>query len=253
MVRHLASFAFKLCASHFLATGFFHRDLKPENILCNGTELVKIADMGLAREIRSRPPYTDYVSTRWYRAPEILLRATNYNSPIDLWAIGAIMAELYTLRPLFPGSSEVDTLFKCTGVLGTPSKAQWPEGLQLATKMGFKFPQMAATPLRSLITGASPDALQLMQDLMNWNPSKRPSCSAALRSPYFSAHHPMPEVPQNKYSTSKPKSAARARKPSSSAAVVKQHVRHAEPMQHTMATMDEPDFDPWGRPVCTCV
>ena len=87
--------------------GFFHRDLKPENLLANGEE-IKIADFGLAREIRSRPPFTDYVSTRWYRAPEILLRSTTYNSPIDIFALGAIMAELYMLRPLFPGSNETD-------------------------------------------------------------------------------------------------------------------------------------------------
>ena len=87
--------------------GYFHRDIKPENLLCNGAENVKIADFGLAREIRSRPPYTDYVSTRWYRAPEVLLRSTNYSSPIDIWACGAIIAELYSLKPLFPGSSEV--------------------------------------------------------------------------------------------------------------------------------------------------
>ena len=135
--------------------GYFHRDLKPENLLCSGPELVKIADFGLAREIRSRPPFTDYVSTRWwvmlsiirvqnckfntvfnkkyvnlylkwysfrYRAPEVLLRSTNYNSPLDIWALGTIMAELYTLRPLFPGSSEIDQLFKICSVLGTPSK-----------------------------------------------------------------------------------------------------------------------------------
>ena len=69
---------------------------------------VKLADFGLAREIRSRPPYTDYVSTRWYRAPEVLLRSTYYSAAIDMWAMGAIMAELFTLRPLFPGSSEAD-------------------------------------------------------------------------------------------------------------------------------------------------
>ena len=87
--------------------GFFHRDMKPENMLVKG-ECVKIADFGLAREIRSRPPFTDYVSTRWYRAPEILLRSTNYNSPVDIFACGAIMAELYMLRPLFPGNNETD-------------------------------------------------------------------------------------------------------------------------------------------------
>lgn len=104
--------------------GFFHRDLKPENLLCSGPELVKIADFGLAREIRSRPPYTDYVSTRWYRAPEVLLHSTRYGSSIDLWAIGCIMAELYTFRPLFPGSSEVDQLFKVCSVLGTPDRVR---------------------------------------------------------------------------------------------------------------------------------
>jgi len=104
--------------------GFFHRDLKPENLLCSGPELIKIADFGLAREIRSRPPFTDYVSTRWYRAPEVLLHSTNYGSTIDLWAMGCIMAELYTFRPLFPGSSEVDQLFKICSVLGTPEKVR---------------------------------------------------------------------------------------------------------------------------------
>lgn len=88
--------------------GFFHRDMKPENLLVNSNEEVKIADFGLAREIRSRPPFTDYVSTRWYRAPEILLRSTNYNSPVDIFAMGAIMAELYMMRPLFPGNNETD-------------------------------------------------------------------------------------------------------------------------------------------------
>ncbi len=87
--------------------GFFHRDLKPENLLSH-SDTVKIADFGLAREIRSRPPFTDYVSTRWYRAPEILLRSTTYNSPIDIFACAAIMAELYLLRPLFPGNNETD-------------------------------------------------------------------------------------------------------------------------------------------------
>eukprot|EP00730_Choanoeca_flexa_P012684 TRINITY_DN4518_c0_g1_i1.p1 TRINITY_DN4518_c0_g1~~TRINITY_DN4518_c0_g1_i1.p1 ORF type:complete len:540 (+),score=68.39 TRINITY_DN4518_c0_g1_i1:71-1690(+) len=186
--------------------GFFHRDLKPENLLCNGPDLVKIADMGLAREIRSRPPYTDYVSTRWYRAPEILLRSTSYNSPVDLWAMGTIMAELYTLRPLLPGSSESDTLFKCVTVFGTPSKSSWPEGTKLASKMKYKFPQLTATPLRTLIPNASAEALGLMQDLMQWNPGTRPSCSAALKHGYFTSHMPMPEVPQNKYQGSKPKS-----------------------------------------------
>ncbi|KAJ1482272.1 mitogen-activated protein kinase 7, partial [Baffinella frigidus] len=120
--------------------GYFHRDMKPENIMISG-ELTKICDFGLAREIRSRPPFTEYVSTRWYRAPEVLLQSTNYNYPVDIWACGCIMAELYMLRPLFPGSSETDTINKVCSVLGTPTKDSYPEGLRLAAAMRFKFPQ----------------------------------------------------------------------------------------------------------------
>lgn len=173
--------------------GFFHRDMKPENLLCNGAELVKIADFGLAREIRSRPPYTDYVSTRWYRAPEVLLRSTNYSSPIDMWAVGCIMAELYTLRPLFPGSSEVDEIFKICAVLGTPSKAEWPEGHKLAAAMNFRFPQMVQTPLKQIIPNASPEAIQLMRDMLLWDPKKRPTCQQALRYPYFQVGQNLPK------------------------------------------------------------
>lgn len=172
--------------------GYFHRDIKPENLLCNGSDNVKIADFGLAREIRSRPPYTDYVSTRWYRAPEVLLRSTNYSSPIDVWACGAIMAELYSLKPLFPGSSEVDEIFRIVRVLGTPAKEDWPEGLKLAQGMNFKFPQCVPTPLQQLLPNASKEALQLMKDCLAWNPAKRPTAAQCLKYPYFQVGADMP-------------------------------------------------------------
>ncbi|XP_063769030.1 serine/threonine-protein kinase MAK isoform X8 [Eleginops maclovinus] len=165
--------------------GFFHRDMKPENLLCMGPELVKIADFGLAREIRSKPPYTDYVSTRWYRAPEVLLRSSTYSSPVDLWAVGCIMAELYTLRPLFPGNSEVDEIFKICQVLGTVKKTDWSEGYQLASAMNFRFPQCVPTHLKTLIPNASNEAITLMRDLLQWDPKKRPTAVQSLRYPYF--------------------------------------------------------------------
>ena len=165
--------------------GYFHRDMKPENLLCMGPELVKIADFGLAREIRSRPPYTDYVSTRWYRAPEVLLRSTMYSAPIDIWAVGCIMAELYTFRPLFPGNSEIDEIFKICSVIGTPDKKEWSEGFKLAAAMNFKFPQFSPPSLSTLIPTASPEAIALMSDMLRWNPAKRPSAKQALRYPYF--------------------------------------------------------------------
>jgi len=164
--------------------GYFHRDMKPENLLCH-RDTVKIADFGLAREIRSRPPYTDYVSTRWYRAPEVLLRSPYYSAPIDLFACGAILAEMYTLRPLFPGTSEADEIYKICSVLGTPTQMNWPEGLKLAAQMNFNFPQFSPTPLNKLITNASPEAIELIEALCAWDPAKRPSAVQALQMPYF--------------------------------------------------------------------
>ncbi|VDM38666.1 unnamed protein product [Toxocara canis] len=187
--------------------GFFHRDMKPENIMCNGTELVKIADFGLAREIRSRPPFTDYVSTR-YRAPEILLRSTSYNSPIDIWALGCIMAELYMLRPLFPGTSELDQIFKIVTILGTPNKDDWPEGYQLAASMNFKFQQSVATPLATIVSMISQDGLKLMGDMMLWNPEKRPSAANSLKYKYFQVGQKLGAPVVSQPSTSNRKSSA---------------------------------------------
>ncbi|KAG2186207.1 hypothetical protein INT43_002645 [Umbelopsis isabellina] len=120
--------------AHVHHLGIFHRDMKPENLLidntpfCDGSHsrniiTVKIADFGLAREMKSRPPYTEYVSTRWYRAPEVLLRSSTYSFPVDLWAVGAMFAELITLRPLFPGQSEIDQVFRICELLGNPGPA----------------------------------------------------------------------------------------------------------------------------------
>uniref|UniRef100_A0A8C4R892 non-specific serine/threonine protein kinase n=1 Tax=Eptatretus burgeri TaxID=7764 RepID=A0A8C4R892_EPTBU len=176
--------------------GFFHRDMKPENLLCMGPELIKIADFGLAREIRSLPPYTDYISTRWYRAPEVLLKSPRYTFPIDIWAVGCIMAELTTLRPLFPGSSEIDQIFKICQVLGTPTQSDWPEGHQLVASMHFRWPQIVPSSLKSAIPKASTEALELMHDMLNWDPRKRPTASEALHYTYFKVGQVV-SIPQN--------------------------------------------------------
>ena len=81
-------------------------------MLVCGDSVIKIADFGLAREMNSQPPFTEHVSTRWYRAPEVLLRKADYGPPVDLFALGAMMAEMFTLKPLFPGTTEVRTDFE---------------------------------------------------------------------------------------------------------------------------------------------
>lgn len=165
--------------AHMHRHGFFHRDLKPENLLCSGPELVKIADLGLARELRARPPYTAYVSTRWYRAPEVLLRAPAYGAPVDLWAVGCIAAELHTARPLFPGASEIDQLHRIAALLGAPD--DWPEGLALARALRFRFPPAAPAPLARAVPQAAPAALALLAALLRYPPHARPTAQQALR------------------------------------------------------------------------
>ncbi|KAF9626127.1 hypothetical protein IFM89_030974 [Coptis chinensis] len=164
--------------------GYFHRDLKPENLLVT-KELIKVADFGLARETCSQPPFTEYVSTRWYRAPEVLLQSSTYNSAVDMWAMGAIMAELFTLRPLFPGSSEADEIYKICSVIGSPNQNSWADGLQLASMIKYQFPQFTSVHLSALIPSASKDAVNLISSLCSWDPTKRPTAAEALQHPFF--------------------------------------------------------------------
>jgi len=164
--------------------GYFHRDLKPENLLVS-KDVIKIADFGLAREICSQPPYTEYVSTRWYRAPEVLLQSQTYNSAIDMWAMGAIMAELFTLRPLFPGSNEADEIYKICSVIGTPTEAEWAKGIELASAINYQFPQITGVHLSVLMPSASKHAINLIKMLCSWDPCKRPTATEALQHPFF--------------------------------------------------------------------
>jgi protein kinase len=158
--------------------------MKPENLLeINGT--IKLADLGLAREIRAKPPFTEYVSTRWYRAPEALLRGRNYNSPMDLFAVGAIMAELYTGMPLFPGSTERDQLVRILQLMGTPSKEEWPEGYRLAAQLSVEIPVFEPASLAKAIPEAPPEALNLISGLLQVPPQRRLTAQQALQHEYF--------------------------------------------------------------------
>ena len=168
--------------------GFFHRDMKPENLLLTRNKL-KIADFGLAREIRSIPPYTEYVSTRYYRAPECILKSTNYNSPIDIWGLGCIMAEMYTHpQPLFCGSNEKEVLFRICSILGTPTHDIWNDGIRQANIIGMKFPTCQGTDLEKVIPEASSEAIDLMKQMIQWDPNKRATAKNLLNHPFFTNH-----------------------------------------------------------------
>lgn len=168
-------------------SNFFHRDMKPENILISGDQ-VKLADFGLAKEIRSNPPFTDYVATRWYRSPEVILNSKTYSAPIDIFALGAIIAELYNGKPLFPGKQASDQMNKICEVLGTPSQNDWSEGYQLAANINYKFPQYKGHRLKLLIPNASENALNLLEGMLSFNPAKRPSATKCLQHAFFQCY-----------------------------------------------------------------
>ena len=167
--------------------GFFHRDLKPENILITGQK-VKIADFGLVKELNSQQPFSDYISTRWYRAPECLLNAPVYDSSIDIWAVGLIMTELYNLKPLFPGANGTDQLTRIFNVIGYPSFFHWPEGVLLAKKINFKLHNNinSVVFLDRLIANISQEGLNIIEEMLNLDPNCRPKAVDLLKHHYFS-------------------------------------------------------------------
>lgn len=169
-----------LCELH--KGGFFHRDLKPENVLIH-RHTAKICDFGLAKEIRTQPPFTDYVSTRWYRAPEILLKGRRYNWQVDIFALGCIMVEMYTKVPLFPGSSELDQLSRYCSILGTPN--EWAEGVRMASQINYRFPHSIGVPFEAIMPNASPEAIEFLNAILVWDPRLRPSAEMCLNHQYF--------------------------------------------------------------------
>ena len=171
--------------------GYMHRDLKLENILeFKGT--VKIADFGLAKKKDANPPLTDYVSTRWYRAPELILSSTVYDEKVDIFAMGAIMGELYNGQAMFNGTSQIDQLHKVFSVLGTPSQTEWEEGYKLARALNLNnFPQLRKKDLAEVVPTANQDAIDLMGKMFVYDAKKRISALEALQHPYFMVDVPM--------------------------------------------------------------
>jgi len=175
---------------HMHKKGIFHRDIKPENILIESTGDVvkglKLADFGSCRGIYSKQPYTEYISTRWYRAPECLLTDGYYGPEMDLWGAGCVMFEITSLYPLFPGSNEVDQINRIHKVLGTPT----PEHLAKykakgASHINFDFPPQKGIGIPQLVPHASPDCLDLMVKMLKYDGAERITAREAMRHPYF--------------------------------------------------------------------
>ncbi|CAE7478437.1 Mak [Symbiodinium pilosum] len=177
--------------AHIHQHNFFHRDIKPENVLYETKrEVVRIADFGESRSLRARPPFTDYVGTRWYRAPECLLRDRGYSSPVDVFSSGLVFAELLRGSPVFMGSSSMDQLYKIFSVLGQPV-SDWPEFSRLAEACRFRVPASSGTGLQPVIPRASSRAIAILSEILLLNPRRRPMARKVLEHNYFSVLPPL--------------------------------------------------------------
>lgn len=184
----IKGYVYQLCASIAFchAHRVLHRDLKPQNLLIDkSTNKLKLADFGLARAfgipVRA---YTHEVVTLWYRAPEILLGVRHYSTPVDVWSIGCIFAEMINHGPLFAGDSEIDELFKIFQVLGTPTEETWPNVSELPDYQEG-FPKWSAKPWESLCPALDEDGTDLLRQMLQYVPERRITAKAAMQHPYF--------------------------------------------------------------------
>ncbi|GAM85859.1 hypothetical protein ANO11243_038670 [Dothideomycetidae sp. 11243] len=162
-----------------------HRDLKPQNLLINNKGQLKLADFGLARAFGIPVnTFSNEVVTLWYRAPDVLLGSRTYNTSIDIWSAGCIMAEMYTGRPLFPGTTNEDQLQKIFRLMGTPSERSWP-GISQFPEYKSNFTVYHTQDIRNYLPQIDPVGIQLISSMLQLRPELRVSAQQALQHPWF--------------------------------------------------------------------
>lgn len=181
-----------------------HRDLKPGNLLVNSDCDLKICDFGLARsakpsqEAEKKAEFmTEYVATRWYRAPEIILTFQSYTKAIDMWSVGCILAEMLTGKPLFPGKDYVQQLTLVIQTLGTPPPEAFKRIRNRRTRHFIStMPYFEAKSFRHLFYGANPLAIDLLRRILCWIPEQRLTVEQALAHPYLAYYHDEQDEPE---------------------------------------------------------
>jgi mitogen-activated protein kinase 15 len=183
------------CLKYMHSAEVLHRDLKPSNILLNAECHAKVADFGLARSLMqtdddSTPLLTDYVATRWYRAPEILLGSHTYTKAVDMWSVGCIIGEMLLGKPMFRGKSTLDQIEKVFSFTGMPTTSDMAAiDSPHVGKIVSSLPPIEKPDLTALFPSAPHDALDLMEKLMMIDPSKRLTVQEALEHPYLTQFH----------------------------------------------------------------
>lgn len=165
--------------------GVIHRDLKPSNCLINYDSTLRICDLGLARNNRQYGPMTEYVVTRWYRAPELLISQEMYGPEIDMWAVGCIFGELLGGTVVFPGKNYLEQLRMIVRFVGTPSEEDlvFVGNDRARTYIRDLVPQSSGIPLEARFPAASAEARDLLARLLQFNPSKRITARVSQQPP----------------------------------------------------------------------
>jgi len=174
--------------SYIHGRGVFHRDIKPENILvAEGGKILKLADFGSVRGIHSKPPYTEYISTRWYRAPECLLTDGHYGPKMDVWGAGCVLYEIVVMKPLFPGKDEMDQINRIHKVLGSPSLKDWMNMKKTGSRhtMNLNFSQHKGTGFVQDMTAAPEDLLSLVTSMLVYGEEERITAVEAFSHKFF--------------------------------------------------------------------
>ena len=165
--------------------GIFHRDIKPENILIRNDQ-VKLADLGSCKGIYSKPPFTEYISTRWYRSPECLLTDGYYNYKMDIWGLGCVFFELLTLVPLFPGDDEIDQVNKINNILGSPPDDLYQKFVKnSAHRDQFCFENQKGTGLNKYLGHINPKIVDLINKMLAYDPDERLTAKQCLNHECF--------------------------------------------------------------------
>ena len=199
---HICYFLYQILRGlkYIHSSNVIHRDLKPSNLLLNSTCDLKICDFGLARVMDPGHHHngilTEYVATRWYRAPEIMLSPKAYNTSIDMWSVGCILGEMLSNRPLFPGKHYLDQLNLILGVVGSPS----PDDLSCilndkARTYLQSLPHRQKVPWARMYPKAHHLALDLLDKLLTFNPHKRVYVEDSLKHPYLSQFYEPEDEP----------------------------------------------------------
>lgn len=162
-----------------------HRDLKPQNLLINSKGALKLGDFGLARAFGIPVnTFSNEVVTLWYRAPDVLLGSRTYNTSIDIWSAGCIMAEMYTGRPLFPGTTNEDQTIRIFRIMGTPTERTWP-GLSKFPEYKTTWPMYSTQSLSNILPQIDPLGIKLLQEMLHLQPELRISAERALDHEWF--------------------------------------------------------------------